>query len=244
MPHARAKRIVILTGAGVSRESGLHTFRDADGIWATVRLEDVATPEAFARDPERVNAFYNARRRQLLASDVRPNAAHEALARLEHAWGHGDEFLLVTQNIDDLHARAGSRKLLHMHGELLRGRCAHCGATFGIRDDLTPRMTCASCARVGGLRPDVVWFGEMPHQLERIYDALRRCDIFAAIGTSGHVYPAAQFVREAGLAGAHTVEMNLEPSENSDAFAEHHHGRATEIVPTWVARLLEEKSTS
>lgn len=242
------RRLVILTGAGISRESGVPTFRDPDGIWAKVRVEDVATPEAFARDPARVNAFYNERRRQLLAGNVQPNAAHRALARLEAGWP-GD-FMLITQNIDDLHERAGSRQPVHMHGELLRARCPDCDATFPWRDDITAASRCPACGTAdahhpGGrwLRPDVVWFGEMPLHLDRIYAALNRCDLFAAVGTSGSVYPAAQFVAEAAAAGAHTVELNLVPSENSAGFVEHLHGPATHVVPAWVDRLLASASS-
>jgi NAD-dependent deacetylase len=236
MPSLHPRRLVVLTGAGISRESGLHTFRDADGVWARVRIEDVATPEAFARAPAQVNEFYNHRRRQLLDPTIRPNAAHDALARLETQWS--GEFLLITQNVDDLHERAGSRRLVHMHGELLRGRCAHCGTTFDVLTDLDPQQSCAVCGKTGGLRPDVVWFGEMPYQLERIYEVLRRCDLFAAIGTSGAVYPAAQFVAEADRAGAHTVELNLAVADNTGSFAEHLHGSATQVVPQWVERML------
>lgn len=236
MKARAAPRLVVLTGAGISRESGLHTFRDPDGIWAKVRIEDVATPEAFERDPERVNAFYNERRRQLLSPAVRPNAAHEALAKLEASWP-GD-LLLVTQNIDDLHERAGSRRVLHLHGELLRARCAACGDTPPCRGDITAQSRCAACARSGVMRPDVVWFGEMPYQLERIYEELSACELFAAIGTSGNVYPAAQFVTQARGAGAHTVELNLEASEGTRFFAEHRHGPATRVVPAWADELL------
>lgn len=164
--------IVILTGAGISKESGLHTFRDADGIWATVRIEDVATPEAFARNPVRVQEFYNVRRRGLLDPDIQPNAAHRALARLEAEWR--SEVLLVTQNIDDLHERAGSRNLRHIHGELLKARCAGCGDVRECRADLAVTMTCKSCGKAGGLRPHVVWFGEMPLDLDEVYSALSR----------------------------------------------------------------------
>lgn len=229
-------RLVILTGAGISRESGVPTFRDPDGIWAKVRIEDVATPEAFARDPARVNEFYNFRRRQLLNAAIAPNVAHAALARLESSW-RGD-FLLVTQNIDDLHERAGSRQLLHMHGELLRGRCARCDATFACREELATNTPCPACGAPGGLRPDVVWFGEMPYHLDRIYAALQACDRFVAIGTSGAVYPAAQFVAEAARCGAHTIELNLDAGENTAAFAEHRHGPASAVVPAWVDELL------
>lgn len=228
--------VVVLTGAGISRESGLETFRDRDGIWARVRLEDVATPEGFTRDPARVHAFYNARRRGLLDPAVRPNAAHEALAALERGWPGG--VLLVTQNIDDLHERGGSRDPLHMHGELLKSRCAACGDVRELRDDLSADLACGACGRAGGLRPHVVWFGEMPLGMDRIGAALADCGLFVSIGTSGSVYPAAGFVREARAAGAHAVELNLEPSEGATAFAEARYGPATEVVPAFVAELL------
>ncbi len=228
--------LVILTGAGISRESGLHTFRDPDGIWSKVRIEDVATPEAFARDSGRVHAFYNARRRQLLDPAIQPNAAHRALVRLEQAW-HGG-FLLITQNVDDLHERAGNSRLLHMHGELQRARCSACGATAPWRDDLSTTTSCPACQRTGAMRPDIVWFGETPIALDTAYDALARCSLFAAIGTSGAVYPAAQFVAEALAAGARTIELNLEPSERTTLFHEHRHGPAATIVPAWVDTLI------
>lgn len=234
-PHI-APDLVILTGAGISRESGLHTFRDRDGVWAKVRMEDVATPEAFERDPARVHAFYNERRRQLHDPAVAPNAAHLALARLEEAWPAG--FLLVTQNVDDLHERAGSRKLLHMHGELRRARCVLCDHHCAWDGDLGIATPCPACRRPRGMRPDIVWFGEMPLGLEQAYQALGRCRLFVSIGTSGAVYPAAQFVSEARDAGAHTVELNLEPSERAPLFHEHHHGPAATIVPAWVERVL------
>lgn len=233
---ARGAPIVILTGAGISKESGLHTFRDADGIWATVRVEDVATPEAFARDKARVHAFYNARRRQLAESGVQPNAAHLALARLERDWG-GD-VLLVTQNIDDLHERAGSRNLLHMHGELLKARCALCEHVRDWRVSLDASLKCDACGEVGGLRPHVVWFGEMPLFMDEIGAALETCALFVSIGTSGNVYPAAGFVAAAREAGAHTVELNLEPSQGASLFEERDYGPATEIVPAFVDELL------
>jgi len=236
MPLAPSASIVILTGAGISRESGLHTFRDADGIWAQVRLEDVATPEAFARNPKRVQEFYNARRRGLLDDAVQPNPAHAALAELERRWA-GD-VLVVTQNIDDLHERAGSKNLIHMHGELLKAFCAHCRFTQDIRSDLSVEDLCPSCGRKGGMRPDVVWFGEMPYHMERIYEALTGCDLFVSIGTSGNVYPAAGFVAEAGAAGARTVELNLEPSAGATLFDESIHGPAGVVVPAFVRDLL------
>ena len=232
-----AARIVILTGAGISRESGLHTFRDPDGIWARHRIEDVATPEAFRRDPAAVHAFYNVRRRGLTDPAIQPNAAHRALAELERRWR--GEVLLVTQNIDDLHERAGSRNLIHMHGELLKRRCAHCGDVTPCREDLAADLACLACASLGTLRPHVVWFGEMPLEMDRIFAALGEAELFLSIGTSGTVYPAAGFVTEARAAGAHTVELNLEPSEGRTLFAEAVHGPATEIVPTYVERLLE-----
>lgn len=229
--------IVILTGAGISKESGLDTFRDRDGIWARVRLEDVATPEAFRRDPRRVHEFYNARRRGLLDPAVRPNAAHHALAALEQA--RPGEVLLVTQNIDNLHERAGSRNLIHMHGELLKARCDACGDVLDCAHDLSVDQACRACATPGGMRPHVVWFGELPLEMERIYDALARCRLFVSIGTSGNVYPAAGFVAEARQAArAHTVELNLEPSEGASLFHEAVYGPASEVVPAYVATLL------
>ena len=230
-------RIVILTGAGISRESGLHTFRDPDGIWARHRIEDVATPKAFRRDPAAVHEFYNARRRGLTDPAIQPNPAHRALAELERRWR--GEVLLVTQNIDDLHERAGSRNLIHMHGEILKRRCTACGDVQPCREDLSIDLACPACASLGTLRPHVVWFGEMPLEMDRIFAALRQAELFLSIGTSGTVYPAAGFVTEARAAGAHTVELNLEPSEGRSLFDEAIHGPATEIVPAYLRRLLE-----
>jgi NAD-dependent deacetylase len=229
--------LVILTGAGISKESGIDTFRDAGGLWSRVRIEDVATPDAFRRAPARVHDFYNARRRPLAAGGILPNAAHLALAELERRWT-GD-FLLVTQNIDDLHERAGSRRLIHMHGELLKARCLDCGAVHPQDGDLGLDEACPSCAAPGSLRPHVVWFGEMPLEMARIDEALDRCDLFLSIGTSGNVYPAAGFVERARrVAGAHTVELNLEPSEGASLFVERRYGPASEIVPAFTAKLL------
>ena len=230
MSNPRTYGIVVLTGAGISRESGLSTFRDPDGIWATLRIEDVATPEAFARDPARVHAFYNARRAQL--ATVAPNAAHHALAQLEREWP--GPVLLVTQNVDDLHDRAGSRPL-HMHGELRRACCLACAETMPWTADLSTATPCPACGATA-LRPDVVWFGEMPVGMDRIAAALAGCGLFVSIGTSGTVYPAAGFVAEAGH--ARRVELNLEPSAGSALFDEAHHGPATQIVPAFVNRLL------
>jgi NAD-dependent deacetylase len=235
MTTAEAKRIVILTGAGISKESGLETFRDADGVWARVRIEDVATPEGFRRDPDRVHAFYNDRRRGLLAG-IEPNPAHLALARLERAWS--GEVLLVTQNIDDLHERAGSKNLIHMHGEILKGACLACDAVSPWRQDMDRESLCPACGKRGLMRPQVVWFSEMPFEMPRIFDALARCDLFLSIGTSGNVYPAAGFVEEARAAGAHTVELNLEASAGATLFQEARQGPASTLVPAYVDELL------
>lgn len=229
--------IVILTGAGISKESGLDTFRDAGGIWSRVRIEDVATPEAFARDPERVHGFYNARRSGMLNPNVQPNAAHVALARLEREWP--GPVLLVTQNIDDLHERAGSTALIHMHGEMLKARCEACLTVEPWRDELSVETVCRSCGIAGEMRPHVVWFGEMPLEMDRIMAALAGCALFVSIGTSGNVYPAAGFVQEARfVGGARTVELNLEPSAGVTDFHEARHGPATELVPAFVEELL------
>ncbi|MFN3448907.1 MAG: NAD-dependent deacylase [Roseococcus sp.] len=226
--------LVVLTGAGISAESGLATFRDLGGIWSQVRLEEVATPEAFAADPARVQGFYNARRAQLFR--VAPNPAHAALARLDALWTRGD-FLLVTQNVDDLHERAGARRLLHMHGELRRARCLACGADHPWLADIAPDSLCPGCGAVGRLRPHVVWFGEMPLHMDRIQAALDVCDLFVSIGTSGRVWPAAGFVAE--LRGrARTLEINLEPSDGASLFDETRHGPASRLVPAWVEEML------
>lgn len=224
-----SRSFVVLTGAGISAESGLQTFRDSDGLWEGHRPEEVATPEAFDADRMAVQRFYDERRAQL--AGVVPNAAHRALAALEQALG--DDFLLVTQNIDDLHERAGSRRVLHMHGRLDAVRCTECGATSHWTGTLVDEPPCPYCSQ-RALRPDVVWFGEVPYGLDEIDLTLRKCGTFVSIGTSGSVYPAAGFAAFARAVGAHTVELNLEPSLGADAFVEHHHGPATEIVPSWV----------
>jgi NAD-dependent deacetylase len=228
------RNIVILTGAGVSAESGLATFRGPDGLWEGHRVEDVATPEAFARDPTLVHAFYDARRAKL--DTVQPNDAHRALARLDSEWP--GEFLLITQNVDDLHERAGSKRLLHMHGELTKGWCLRCNERFGWTGPMGTGAQCPSCETAGLVRPDIVWFGEMPYEMERIDEALRRCDLFVSIGTSGAVYPAAGFVQTARHCGARTLEMNLEPSLGSFMFDESRAGPAGELVPAWVDAML------
>jgi NAD-dependent deacetylase len=228
--------IVILTGAGISAESGLGTFRDEDGLWTQYPLADLATPEGFARNPALVQDFYNERRRGLLRA--KPNAAHIALARLQREWQ--GQFTLITQNIDDLHERAGSTGVLHMHGELLKARCMACGAIWPHPGDIDDALACPGCSGRGTGRPHVVWFGEIPFYLDRCAAALRHCTLFAAIGTSGSVYPAAAFVELARDAGAHRVELNLHPSENAYAFTETRLGKATEQIPLWVESLLAE----
>lgn len=227
-------RIVILTGAGISAESGLRTFRDSNGLWEDHRIEDVATPEAFSRNPRLVQEFYNARRSTSRAAV--PNLAHAALARLE-AMLPG-EVMIVTQNVDDLHERAGSRNVLHMHGSLEGALCAACGHRWDAPARMAVEEVCPACGARAG-RPDIVWFGEYPHHMEEIWTALRRAEIFVAIGTSGNVYPAAAFVQEAGRAGAHTLELNLEASATHSDFDETRQGRATEIVPPWVEEMLK-----
>jgi NAD-dependent deacetylase len=234
---ARSGAIVVLTGAGISVESGLPSFRGAAGLWQGRRLEEVATPEAFARQPALVQRFYDERRRQLLDPAIHPNAAHLALAELEARWP--DPVQVVTQNIDDLHERAGSRSLIHMHGELLKARCTACAAVHRWREDLAGADACPGCGARARLRPHVVWFGEMPLELDAIYAALERCGLFVAIGTSGQVYPAAGFVEAVRAAGqAHTIEINLEPSAISSRFAEHRQGSAAALVPALVEELL------
>lgn len=231
MPDYRS--IVILTGAGISAESGLATFRGPDGLWEGHHVEDVCMPRALARDPELVHRFYDERRAKL--SSVEPNPAHRALARLEREWSGA--LLLVTQNVDDLHERGGCRDVLHMHGELLSALCASCGAARPWTGPMPPGSICPICdARA--LRPDIVFFGEMPYRMERIDAALRRCDLFVSIGTSGAVYPAAGFVQTARHVGADTLELNLDPSAGSIYFHESRLGPAGVLVPTWVEEVL------
>lgn len=229
-------KIVVLTGAGISAESGIKTFRAADGLWENHRVEDVATPEGFTRHPELVQHFYNERRKQLFSSQVHPNAAHLALAKLEQKLGKN--LLIVTQNVDNLHERAGSKNLIHMHGELLKVRCVKSGKVYDWEKDITSKDTCPCCHPPQTLRPHIVWFGEMPLEMDSIQNALSECDYFIAIGTSGHVYPAAGFVREAAYYGAHTVELNLEPSQVRSSFDETHYGKASQIVPRYITQFL------
>ena len=229
----RIRNIVILTGAGISAESGIDTFRGGGGLWEQHRVEDVATPEAFARDPELVLRFYDMRREAIQTKQ--PNPAHFALARLDAEWP--GELLIVTQNVDDLHERAGARRVLHMHGEHLNAWCTWCDVRSPWRGPLLDRPPCPACG-ARALRPDVVWFGEMPYRMDEIYAALRGCDMFVSIGTSGAVYPAAGFVRDARELGARTLELNLERSEGSAWFDESRLGPAGELVPAWVAEML------
>ena len=226
--------IVVLTGAGISAESGLPTFRDKDGLWEGHRVEDVACPDAFRRDPELVQKFYNLRRAAL--KTVEPNAAHLALARLRNEYP--GEVTLITQNVDDLHERAGSTGVIHMHGELRRVICNRCDHGMVWDGDLQTTTPCPSCGRKGGMRPDIVWFGEIPYHMERIGAVLENAGLFAAIGTSGHVYPAAGFVRSAGFAGAETIEINNTHTLVSGSFDRHLIGPATIEVPKWVEELL------
>jgi NAD-dependent deacetylase len=227
------RNIVILTGAGVSAESGIDTFRTAGGLWERYKPEDVATPEAFARDPDLVLGFYDMRRAAI--QDKQPNEAHFALGRLDAEWD-GD-LLIVTQNIDDLHERGGARRVLHMHGEHLNAWCTACDVKSPWRGPLGDRPPCPRCG-TAALRPDVVWFGEVPYRMDEIHAALRTCDLFVSIGTSGAVYPAAGFVRSVRDLGAQTLELNLEPSQGSAWFHESRLGPATETVPAWVEEML------
>lgn len=227
------EKIVILTGAGISAESGLGTFRDEDGLWAKHRIEDVATPEGFARDPGLVHAFYNARRTQ--AAKASPNAAHQALAQLQRNWP--GEVVIVTQNVDALHEAGGAKDVIHMHGTLAGALCGNCDHRWPAPTAMQVNEACPSCGAPAA-RPDVVWFGEMPYFMETIYEHLADCALFAAIGTSGQVYPAAAFVHEAIAGGAKTVELNLDPSATVSSFDETFFGPATEIVPLWVKKLL------
>jgi NAD-dependent deacetylase len=226
--------IVVLTGAGISAESGLATFRGPGGLWEGHRVEDVCTPEAIADDPELVHRFYDDRRAALVR--VEPNAAHRALARLDAAWP--GELLIVTQNVDDLHERAGAKRLIHMHGELLSALCASCGDRGPWDGRLPPGTACGGCDNLA-LRPDIVFFGEMPYRMDEIDAAIRECDLFVSIGTSGAVYPAAGFVQTARYVGADTLEMNLEPSLGSAMFRETRTGAAGVLVPTWVDEHLK-----
>lgn len=233
-----AEKIVVLTGAGISQESGLDTFRDANGIWAKYSMDEVCTPEGFRRNPQKLHEFYNKLRHDL--PNVSPNAAHQALAQLEyqfHEWNKDADFLIITQNIDDLHERAGSRNVIHMHGELYKLWCTSCNHRFQWQGACSVAMECPCCHQKS-LRPDIVWFGEIPYEMERIDQALQTCTQFISIGTSGAVYPAAGFVSQV-RGKARTVELNLEPSAGSCLFDETYIGKASELVPQFVNHFME-----
>ncbi|MEM7491770.1 MAG: NAD-dependent deacylase [Pseudomonadota bacterium] len=237
--------IFVLTGSGISAESGISTYRggaDGDeGLWSAVDFQKYASPEGFSEDPDGVHHFYNVRRQQV--RDVEPNAAHIALAELQHALRRNDgELTLVTQNVDDLHERAGA-DVMHMHGEILKAFCTDCDRSrFTVKTKLQTRDVCDVCNRAGGLRPDVVWFGEMPYHMDQIYERLSRANLFVSIGTSGSVYPAAGFVQEAKMLGVKTMELNLEPSDNAHAFDDADYGLAGDIVPRWARNILNQMS--
>lgn len=243
MVEQKVRRVVVLSGAGISAESGVATFRAADGLWEEHRIEDVATNDGFQRDPELVHRFYNARRRLLVGDEqlkpVTPNAAHLALSHFETFLSAvpASSFLLVTQNVDNLHEQAASTNIRHMHGELLKMRCTRSNTVLSWTVDCTPQTRCPCCDRAGTLRPDIVWFGEVPYYLDEISELLTSCDLFVSIGTSGNVYPAAGFFQLARAAGARTVELNLEPSQNAAAFDDSRYGAATQIVPQFFSEL-------
>ncbi|WJG07593.1 Sir2 family NAD+-dependent deacetylase [Aliiglaciecola sp. LCG003] len=229
-------RVVVLTGAGISAESGLKTFRDKDGLWENHPVEEVATPEAFSSHPELVYRFYNQRRAQLLDSNLNPNEGHRALASLEEYLQ--DNLLVVTQNVDNLHERAGTKRLIHMHGDLLSYRCCSSGRVVTTIEDYDQSSRCHCCQPSHAIRPNIVWFGEMPMQMDRIYQRLAEAELFIAIGTSGQVYPAAGFVQEAKLNGAFCVELNLQPSVGHSTFDEAHYGLGSKIIPLYIQGLL------
>jgi len=233
---SKYKSIVILTGAGISAESGIQTFRAQDGLWENHRIDEVATPEGFERDPVLIQRFYNLRRQPLLDSEVSPNPAHVALALLEQQFS--GEFMLITQNIDNLHEQAGSKNVLHMHGEILKMRCNRTQKIFPCLAPITVDQLCECCQQASNLRPHIVWFGEMPLFMDEIYQALTGCDLFVAIGTSGNVYPAAGFVQMANQAGAKTLEINLEESNVATDFDDAIYGKAGDVLPSWVETLF------
>ena len=229
------RNIVILTGAGISAESGIDTFREKGGLWEKYPIEDVATPEAFERNPDLVHHFYDQRRKALLS--VKPNKAHQSLGCLDRAWD--GNLLIVTQNVDDLHERGGARRIIHMHGELKKALCLSCGMRSLMEGALAHRPPCPVC-KASTLRPDVVWFGEVPYKMDKIYQALARADLFVSIGTSGAVYPAAGLVQEARTLGIQTLELNLQKSDGSHWFDSSRLGRATDLVPDWVSEVLRD----
>lgn len=231
-------KIVVLTGAGVSADSGVSTFRDPDGVWAKYDVNEVATPEGFLANPALVHEFYNGRRLGL--KTVAPNPAHFALAKLEKTLEErAGELTLVTQNVDDLHERGGSKSVIHMHGELTRVRCEHCGNIASWTEELSVETQCPSCDNAGAMRPHIVWFGEMPMYMNQIEEALQEADQFVSIGTSGSVYPAAGYVAMARTLGIPCTELNLEPSENASMFTNYRYGAAADIVPQWVESVID-----
>ncbi|KAG5468255.1 hypothetical protein LSCM1_02233 [Leishmania martiniquensis] len=235
------RRITVLTGAGISAESGIPTFRGSDGLWCNHRIEEVASPDAFIRSTDLVQRFYNERRRSLLRSSVKPNKAHTALARLENELEGRAKVVMITQNVDNLHERAGSKNVLHMHGELLKARCTATGAVFEwTKDILRHDDRCPDCGVLGTLRPHIVWFGEVPLCMDEVESILPETDIFVSIGTSGNVYPAAGFAQRAQFHGAKTVELNLQEGSNSVFFEESLYGKAGDVVPAWVDGVLKE----
>lgn len=233
------RNIVILTGAGISAESGIQTFRAQDGLWENHKIEDVATPEGFQRDPDLVQAFYNKRRKGLQSPDIEPNAAHKALGELEKRLD--GKVTIITQNIDNLHERGDSDNVIHMHGELLKARCSESNQVIEHKDDILTGELCHCCQIPAQMRPHIVWFGEMPLRMGDIYSALEEADLFISIGTSGVVYPAAGFVHDAKMHGAHTIEINLEPSAVESEFVEKRYGKASIEVPKLVSELLYEE---
>lgn len=236
------RNIVILTGAGISAESGIQTFRAQDGLWENHKIEDVATPEGFERDPDLVQAFYNKRRTGLQKTDIEPNAAHKALGELEKCLD--GKVTIITQNIDNLHERGGSDNVIHMHGELLKARCCESNQVVDHKEDILTGELCHCCQIPAQMRPHIVWFGEMPLRMGDIYSALEEADLFISIGTSGVVYPAAGFVHDAKMHGAHTIELNLEPSAVESEFVEKRYGKASIEVPKLVSELLYQEPKS
>ncbi|EQC43880.1 Sir2 family NAD+-dependent deacetylase [Bacteriovorax sp. Seq25_V] len=234
--NKKPKHIVILTGAGISAESGIMTFRDSNGLWENHSVYEVASPDGFQRDPELVHRFYNLRRQQLLSGEVHPNPAHLALSKLQEKFN--GIVTIITQNVDDLHERSGSRNVIHMHGELLKMRCIETGRSLTIKKDIHATTPCPCCLKEGNLRPHIVWFGERPMHMDKIDTELHSCDLFVAIGTSGHVYPAAMFVDTARERGVQTIEINLESTQISDSFDFHLVGNASVETEKFVEELL------
>ncbi|MGF1755603.1 NAD-dependent protein deacylase [Vibrio makurazakiensis] len=230
------RNIVILTGAGISAESGIQTFRAQDGLWENHKIEDVATPEGFERDPDLVQDFYNQRRLKLQSEGILPNSAHNALGELEEKLE--GKVTIITQNIDNLHERGGSKNIIHMHGELLKARCSESNQVIEHKGDIETGELCHCCQIPAQMRPHIVWFGEMPLRMGDIYSSLEEADLFVSIGTSGVVYPAAGFVHDAKMHGAHTIEINLEPSAVESEFEEKRYGKASVEVPRLVNEIL------